>query len=77
MVSGKIVIQKKLEAHEDNIKKKLQAFERRLIEMSKQLEEKNNKITDLENILKKTSDKLENTKKAKICVIFSQDPRVD
>ena len=33
--------------------------------MSKQLEEKNNEITDLENILKKTSDKLENTKKAK------------
>ena len=60
-----IVIQKKLEAHEDQIEKKLKAFENRLVEMSKQMEEKNNKITALENILKKTSDKLENTKKAK------------
>ena len=60
-----IDIQKKLEAHEDKIENKLQAFETRLIEMSKQMEEKNNKITALENILKKTSDKLENTKKAK------------
>ena len=58
-------VQKRIEAYEEQIVKKLDAFEIRLIEISMQMKDKDNKIATLENCLKETGYMFEKALKAK------------